>query len=67
MPTAAQNETDDAKRKEIYKQIQIEINDEIPYLSIFYGAGSIAYCDGVSGVLWEPDSKPDYSGIRWVE
>ena len=65
--TAAQNETDDAKRKEIYKEIQIEINNEIPYLALFYPAASIAYCDGVSGVLWEPDSKPDYSGIRWAE
>ena len=65
--TAAQNETDDATRKEIYKQIQIEINDEIPYLALYYPAASIAYCDGVSGVLWEPDSKPDYTGIRWAE
>ena len=65
--TAAQSETDDAKRKEIYKQIQIEINDEIPYLALYYGAASNVYCDGVSGILWEPDGKPDYSNIRWVE
>ena len=65
--TAAQQETDDAKRREIYKEIQIEINEDIPYLALYYPANSIAYCDGVTGVLWEPDSKPDYSGIRWAE
>jgi len=65
--TAAQQETDDAKRKETYKEIQIEINEDIPYLALYYPANSIAYCDGVTGVLWEPDSKPDYTGIRWAE
>lgn len=65
--TAAGAETDDAKRKEIYKEIQIQINDEIPYLAMYYPASSVAYCEGVTGVLWEADAKPDYSGVRWAE
>ena len=32
---AAKQETDDAKRKEIYKEIQIEINEDLPYLAMY--------------------------------
>ena len=65
--TEAKNETDDAKRKEIYKEIQIELHDQIPYLGLYYPASNVAYCEGVTGILWELDNKPDYSGIRWAE
>lgn len=64
---AALAENDDAKRKEIYKEIQIEIHEELPYLPLWYDAVTIGWCDGVSGVKWEADSKFDYTNIKWEE
>lgn len=65
--TEALAETDDAKRKEIYKEIQIELHEDLPYLPLWYNAITIGWCDGVSGVNWEADSKFDYTHIRWEE
>jgi peptide/nickel transport system substrate-binding protein len=64
---AALAENDDAKRKEIYKEIQIELHEEIPYLPLWYDSVTVGWCDGVSGVKWEANSYFDYSHIKWEE
>lgn len=65
--TEALGESDDAKRKEIYKDIQIELHEQIPYLPFYYQIRTVSYCKGVSGILWELDTKADFSNIRWAE
>ena len=65
--TAALGETDDAKRKAIYKEIQIEMHDQIPYLPLYYDTWSVGYYDGVSGIQWTPNNKYDFTFTRWEE
>ena len=65
--TAALGEADDAKRKAIYKEIQIEMHDQIPYLPLYYATWSVGYYDGVSGIQWTPNNKYDFTFIRWAE
>ena len=63
----ALGETDDAKRIEIYKEIQIELHEDLPYLPLFYGAGAVASYKGVSGITWCPSGKHDFTHIMWEE
>ena len=65
--TAAQGESDDDKRKELYKEIQVELHDQIPYLPLFYQVRSVGWYEGVTGIKWEYDSKPDFTHIMWEE
>ena len=60
-------ETDDAKRRELYKEIQIMMNDDKPYIPFYYEISMVGWHTGVSGVQWTPDNKPDYSHIMWAE
>ena len=60
-------EVDDAKRKEIYKDIQIEINEVKPYIPFYYEVLVVGKNKNVSGEQFLPDNKPDYTYIRWAE
>ena len=64
---AALAETDDAARKQIYKEIQIELNDVKAYIPYFYEVLCVGNNKNVTGIKWSPDSKPDFTYIRWAE
>ena len=64
---AAMAEVDDAKRLDLYKQIQIELNEEKPYIPFFYEALCVGRQKDVEGIQWSVDNKPDYTNIRWPE
>ncbi len=64
---AALQEVDDAKRKELYKEIQIELNEVKPYIPFFYEVLVVGKNKGVEGEQFLPDNKPDYTYIRWAE
>lgn len=59
--------TDEATRLAIYKQIQIELNEQKPYVAMYVGVGNTGWRKGVSGIELAPDTKHDYSFIRSVE
>ena len=54
----------DEDRIEIYKQIQIRMNDLLPYFPWFYEADSHTQDVRVTGIQWSPDTKHDYSLIQ---
>ena len=63
----ARSITDDAQRKEIYKQIQITFHNDAPYIAMYYPNEALAFNKNVKGVIWEPDSKFDFSHIMCEE
>ena len=54
----------DEDRMEVYKQIQIRMNDLLAYFPWFYGVNSHTQDVRVSGIIWSPDTKNDYSLIQ---
>jgi peptide/nickel transport system substrate-binding protein len=56
--------TDDKERSEVYKRIQIIMNEELAYVPWMYEAASMSYDVRVTGVIWSPDTKFDYSHIE---
>ena len=63
----ARSISDDAQRKEIYKQIQTVFHDDVPYIAMYYPNNALAFNKNVKGVIWEPDSKFDFSHIMCEE
>ena len=63
----ALGESDDTARKAIYQEIQETLNKDKPYLPMYYGVESVAWNKKVTGIQWSPDTKPDYSHIKWEE
>ena len=66
-PPRTASTADEATRLAIYKQIQIEINEQKPYVPMYVGVGNTGWRKGVSGIELAPDTKHDYSLIRCVE
>ena len=60
-------ESDDAARKEIYKEIQNYIHDAYVYVPLYYEVAAIGWHEGVTGIVWTPDTKADFSHIMWEE
>ncbi len=56
--------TDDAARKEIYKQIQLTWHDESVYWPWFYESSGETCLKGVSGIKWRLDTKTEYYAIK---
>lgn len=54
-------ENDNAKRLEMYKEIQQITHDEMPYRPMFYGTNGYAWNKNVSGMIWAGDNKHDYT------
>ncbi|MBR4427428.1 MAG: ABC transporter substrate-binding protein [Spirochaetales bacterium] len=57
-------EKDDAKRKDYYKQIQLIIHEECPYIPLYYAGTGVAYSKKVSGAVWNGSGKFDYSQVK---
>lgn len=60
-------ETDDAKRKELYKEIQTELNDVKPYVPFFYEVLCVGINKNLENYVWSADDKCDYTHIRLPE
>jgi peptide/nickel transport system substrate-binding protein len=54
----------DEDRLEVYKNIQIRMNELLPYVPWFYEINSYTADVRVSGIRWSPDQKHDYSLIQ---
>ena len=52
---------------QIYKQIQITFHNDAPYIAMYYPNQALAFNKNVKGVIWEPDSKFDFSHIMCEE
>jgi len=64
---AAMAEPDEAKRIKMYQDIQIFLNDEKPYIPLFYSVTGAAWHKGVSGISWEPNYYTDFTYVVWEE
>lgn len=60
----AQAETDDAKREDLYKQVQAIIAVDIPYITIGNLTHVVGCLQGVSGMLLRADASHDLTYIQ---
>ncbi len=60
---AALAEPDEAKRMEIYKEIQYEIAEDLPYVPICTGVGFTMLNAKAGGVIWGADTKHDFTYV----
>ena len=56
-------ETDEAARKDYYKQIQEDVYEHAPYIPLYYADGFIGVKKGTGGIDIYPTSHHDYSNI----
>ncbi len=56
-------ETDEATRKEYYKQIQEDIYEHVPYIPLYFADGFIGVKKGTGGIDIYPTSHHDYSYV----
>ncbi len=56
---------DGPDRLDMYKEIQLIMNDNMAYMPWFYGCECTAQYKGVGGITWSLDTKPDYTHIYW--
>ena len=54
-------ETDEAKREQLYKQVQAIVHEELPYLPIFNMELFIGGQAGTGGILFFANNNHDYS------
>ena len=59
--------TDEAQQKAIYKEFQLVVHEEAPYIPIAYSVENVAWDKDVSGINWFSDGKHDFTHIRWAE
>jgi len=64
---AALAEPDEAKRNEIYKNIQYKIAEDLPYVPFFTGVGYSIENAKAGGAIWSADNKPDFTYIWQAE
>ena len=57
------NMEDGAKRNEIYKEIQIELAEDIPYVPIMTGVGYTLENAKAGGTIWGADTKHDFTYV----
>ena len=60
----AASEKDEAKRKDYFKQIQVIVHSEAPYIPLYYAGTGVAYSKKVSGAVWNGSGKFDYSQVK---
>lgn len=56
--------TNDAERQEVYKRIQIIMNEQLAYLPWMYETATQTWDVRLTGYIWSPDTKYDYSHIE---
>ena len=56
-------EKDEAKRLEMYKEIQQITHKEMPYRTLYYGYTSMLYDAGMSGTIWRPNTKHNHTYV----
>ena len=61
--TRAVAETDEAKRKEYYKEVQENVHEHVPYIPLYYADGFIGVKKGTGGIDIYPTSHHDYSKV----
>lgn len=60
-------EMDDAKRREMYAQIQQILYEEAPYVPLYYATGFLAVKEGISGIEFHMGSMHNLSYIHLIE
>ena len=60
----ANAETDDTKRKELYKEIQVIVHEECPYMPLYYANSGTAYIATLEGAVFNSSGTFDYTYVR---
>ena len=60
----ALQETDDAKRKAMYAEVQKLVEDDAVMVPILYGKSFNAVSKGLEGIVWAPNTDNDYRYAR---
>lgn len=55
--------SDDAARKECYSKIQKIIHDDAPWITLYFGTKCIAINKNLSGVIYEPNQRHDFTYV----
>lgn len=58
---------DEAKRAELYAQLQVYIHDNAIYIPTYYGSRDGAQLASVEGILWTNDGYPEFAYARVAE
>lgn len=58
---------DDAKRADLYGQLQVYIHDNAIYIPSYYGSRDGAQVAGVEGIIWTNDGYPEFAYARMAE
>lgn len=58
---------DDAKRADLYGQLQVYIHDNAIYIPSYYGSRDGAQIAGVEGIIWTNDGYPEFAYARMAE
>ena len=61
----AQKESDNAKRMELYKEIQQKINDDAPWACLFYGTTCTGIRADLKGFVLHPSSANHYENLYY--
>jgi peptide/nickel transport system substrate-binding protein len=64
--TEARVEPDQEKRKELYRQIQVHIAEDLPYINLFFAVEYIAVRSDIRGFEWIPDEIIRYRDV-WIQ
>ncbi len=59
--------TDESARRPLYAQVKTLIQQDLPYISLFFAAEYAAYGKAVHGFVWPPDQVPRYRGVWKAE
>lgn len=59
----AVGESDDAKRKDLYRQIQEIAAEDLPVICLYYENGIVGCAKGLGGIQWGCSSANDMSGV----
>ncbi|MCC7576508.1 MAG: ABC transporter substrate-binding protein [Sphaerochaetaceae bacterium] len=58
------SETDDAKRKAYYKEIQTIVHAECPYIPLYYANSGVAHSKVAEGAVYNTSGSHDYTYIK---
>lgn len=57
-------ERDQAKRKEMYKEIQVIVHAECPYMALYYANSGAAYSAKLEGAIFNKSGAHDYTYVK---